>query len=466
MHFELREFLSVFTLATLTGCARYQPSPLDVNRELADLKSVDLQQIVLDHVRPGQGEQRVPAEINFADGLSEPEIVALGLTLNPDLRAKRVALGESRAALITAGAWPNPVVGLSVQPGIDGTSGTLIDADAMFQLLRIGERDARKQAAAANADQVKAELIAAEFKFVGEVRQQYLAVFSAHQKVALLKQTLALRQRMLDTTQQQQRLGEASSLTVSAIELEAAQGARDLRQAETELMKERLTLNRQLGLPPSYDLNLSGLDEPLHVQVFDDVSDEDLDQRIITGRYELRSAEAEYTKAEQELRLAVLEQYPSLTLGPAFERDIGGSKSLGLGLSLELPLLNQNQGPIAEKKAARDLLRAQYTALLHQLRSDAFEARALLQAAKAEVDQQEREVLPQLQRSQELYENAYRAREINIIDLITAQQRAVDARQEYLNSLLQYRRAVIQLETTIGQELSHKAPAPPATQTN
>lgn len=197
--------------------------------------------------------------------------------------------------------------------------------------------------------------------------------------------------------------------------------------------------------------------------MFEDVTDEELDRFLLAGRPELRAGEAAYRRAEQELRLAVIAQYPRLGLGPAFEKELEGDKALGLALSLELPVFNQNQGEIAERRAARERARATYVALLHRLTADSFSARAEVRAAQQEVEAQEREVLPLLRRNQELFEGAFKARELNIIDWITAQQRAVDAQREYAESLVRYQQAVIKLETATGQPLAGTTTTRPAT---
>ena len=445
---------------TLAGCASYQPNPLDAGTELAALAQRDLHHFVVERAKPGNNPS--PSSVSFdpSDGLSEAEVVAVALTLNPDLKAKRAEVGEARATLIAAGLWPNPEAGVGVRPGIDGASGYTLEADALFQLLRPGERDARKKAAGARADEVLAEVVADEFRLVREVREQRLAVFAAERTVALLKEAADLRQRAFELVRRQRELGEATELDLSATELERAEAVRDLRQAQVELESELRELNRLTGLPPSYALNLTGMGEPLAVTVFEDLADDELDRRLLAGRLELKASEAAYRRSEQELRLAVLQQYPRLGIGPGFERELGGDKSLGLALSLELPLFNQNQGEIVEKRAARERARAEYAALLHRLRADAFAARAAVRTAKAEVEAQEKDILPLLRRSQELFEGAFRARELNIIDWITAQQRAVNARREYLDALVRYRRAVIRLEAAAGQPLSAAAAVP------
>jgi outer membrane protein TolC len=220
-------------------------------------------------------------------------------------------------------------------------------------------------------------------------------------------------------------------------------------------------------LPPEYVLRLTESGQPLKISVFEDVSDAELDQRLLSGRLELRAAEAAYRRADQELRLAILGQYPRLSIGPAFEHDLEGDSAFGPGISLELPLLNQNQGGIAAARAERDQRRAQYSALLHRLRSHAFAARAALRRARFEVEIQEREVLPLIERNQQLFEGAFGRRDVNIYDWITAQQRAVRSRREYLESLERYGTAATALEAATGILLSSPVPRPttgPATQ--
>ena len=448
------------TALGVAGCAKYTPAPLDPHRELAALRDRSVSGFVVERAAPGY--ERTPAQFSFdpSDGLSEAEVVAVGLTLNPELRAKRLEIGEARSLLIAAGVWPNPEVGVAWRGGIAGASGSAVEADALFELLRLGERSARKEAATARIEEVRADIVAEEYKTVAEVRSQRWAVLAAHQSVRLLEEEAGLRERARDLVRQRRKVGEGTELEISVSELELAEIRRDLRKAQGELEAQQRQLNRLLGLPPGYSLRLTEAGQPLAIMVFEDVADEELDRRLLQGRFELRAKEAAYARAEKELKLAILRQYPRLRLGPAFERDLGGDQSLGLGLSLELPLFDRNQGEIAERLAVRDRLRAEYQAVLHRLRADAFAARAALRRARLEVETQDKEILPLIQRNQALFEGAFRARELNIIDWVTAQQRAVRARREYLESLVRYGEALVQLEAATGLPLSRPATAP------
>ncbi|MBI5940729.1 MAG: hypothetical protein HY859_09915, partial [Caulobacterales bacterium] len=136
----------------LTGCASYRPQPLDPSAELAALARRDLAVVVDRPTSLG------PVDLN--DGLDERELVALALCLNPDLAEKRAGLGLSDAALIEAGLWPNPEVGVTALGGPPGFS---LDLDLLQPLLRPGERQARRAVAEADQRSARADLAAAEW---------------------------------------------------------------------------------------------------------------------------------------------------------------------------------------------------------------------------------------------------------------------------------------------------------------
>jgi hypothetical protein len=76
----------------------------------------------------------------------------------------------------------------------------------------------------------------------------------------------------------------------------------------------------------------------------------------------LRSLLAEYAAAETALRREVAGRFPDVSILPGYQYD-QGQKKLSLGLSVSLPILNQNGGPIAEADARRKEVAARFHAL-------------------------------------------------------------------------------------------------------
>lgn len=441
--------LGILVAAFVSACASYEPRPLITRDELAALRARTLDAIRIEQGHSGE-QQRRDLAFDLTDGLDEAELVAVALTLNPSLRAKRLEIGEAEALLIGAGLWPNPEVGLALRPGIDGATGTGIELDALFALLRPGERKARREVALARLDVVRAEIATEELQLVAQTRKARVTILAADENARLLEGEAALREQALALLRRRKEIGEATDLDLLLVDLELVDMQRALREARAERLQARRALNEILGLPSSYEVDLTNAADGLTFVVVETPSDEELDQRILTGRFDLQAKEARYRQAEEELRLAVARQYPNLRLGPSFERDVEGSKALGLGVGIEIPLFDRNQGEIAEKHAARERARADYVSTLHTARAAAFDARAEVERARTEVELQQRDVLPLIERTETLFEGAFQARELSIFEWITARTRALQARRELLLALVRYTADVAALDAALG----------------
>ena len=71
---------------------------------------------------------------------------------------------------------------------------------------------------------------------------------------------------------------------------------------------------------------------------------------------------ADFAASQATLRLEIAKQYPDVRLSPGYQYDQGDNK-WSLGLSVDLPVLNRNQGPIAEAKARRSEAAARFNAV-------------------------------------------------------------------------------------------------------
>jgi cobalt-zinc-cadmium efflux system outer membrane protein len=83
-----------------------------------------------------------------------------------------------------------------------------------------------------------------------------------------------------------------------------------------------------------------------------DLTAPEVRRQAILNRADVRGALAEYAASQSALQLEIAKQYPDLHLGPGYELDQTDNK-WSLGVTLDLPVLNQNEGPIAEAKAKR-----------------------------------------------------------------------------------------------------------------
>jgi len=445
----------------VAGCVSYTPRPLNPHDALASLDERAIPGRTGVVTGPAAGAS-AGAEFEPADGLDDRELMALAVTINPELDAARAAIGESEALLIQARTLPNPELGLSLASAILGADGFTADADLLFELLRPRERAARKAAAAARVRLSRAEVAAREYELAAQVRALAFELLVAEQTSAVLDAEVALREQVSTLVRRRREVGEATELDISVVDLELADARREQRLARAAAEQARLALNRAVGLPPSTIIVLQNAGRPLEVPNFEAPLQAALEERLLSSRLDLKAREAAYSVAEEDLRLAVRRQYPRTRVGPAFSHDGVSENYAGGGLSIEIPIFDRNQGDIAQATAARDRARAEYTAALHTLRSQAAATLSALAAARAEVERQDREVLPLLERSQALSQGAFQARELSVLEWVTARQRALRIRRAYLESIITYRRTIFELEALEGFEVIRLiAPPPP-----
>src|SRR5207248_2800150 len=110
-------------------------------------------------------------------------------------------------------------------------------------------------------------------------------------------------------------------------------------------------------------------------------------QQPLLGRPDILATLADYAATESLLQLEIARQYPDLHLSPGYQFDQGEHK-WSLGLWAELPVLNQNQGPIAEAKARREETAARFTVLQAKVIAEIDRALAARTAALEQLTNQ------------------------------------------------------------------------------
>jgi outer membrane protein TolC len=109
-------------------------------------------------------------------------------------------------------------------------------------------------------------------------------------------------------------------------------------------------------------------------------------------RPDLLALQAGYASQNANLRKAILDQFPLLTLGYSRQRDNTGIVSNGLAATVAVPLFNRGRGDIQVQAATREQLAQEYRARLDQTVADVAQARADLAAEAADRQRLEADV--------------------------------------------------------------------------
>lgn len=447
--------LLAFAIAA-TGCTGYHRHPLVDRQIFKDLQSIQLQALT------GQDQQPLASP----EGLSLDEAIAAGLYLNPDLRAFRREKGIAEGELVSARLIPNPEIAVSALANLPGSGGGVGSAAASFlaALRRPGETSARIARAQARIGAVNSQISAQEWKLAADIRKTYLTMLATEEQLRLADVSMKLQQRIKAYYEEKVQLGDASRLDLNLVSIEYSQVLRDQQKTSSQLDQVRQSLNRLLGLTPTYNLKLRASSQVLGYKAFH-LSVASLELTALDNNSELAALKQEYEQAEQDLRLAYLQRIPWFRLGPGYERESGGREGttnrLGFALALDLPVFNRNQGEIAIREAARDKVRDQFTAKLHSVEAEINEAYRNLQAQEKLIQLFKDSIQPALEENAQLTEAGFQVGELNLTQLIATQDKVLRSRRDYLDAELEYWKSLADLEAVSGVRMSDKSEVKP-----
>jgi outer membrane protein TolC len=166
------------------------------------------------------------------------------------------------------------------------------------------------------------------------------------------------------------------------------------------------------------------------------------------NRLDVRRALMEYAVTETALQLEVARQYPDIQWNPGYSFDEGHHK-FAIGPSLTLPVLNRNQGPIAEARARREEAAARFTALQAQAISEMEKGLAQYHAALAELTQAETQLVPLQQRREKAARRALEIGEADRLALAGIRVQGVVAARARLEALRKAQAALGALEDAL-----------------
>jgi len=342
-----------FLFLLLAGCATYHPQPIFPEQTAAAFDARSLTNRTL----------RAFLETNQVAGewpRRSWDLNALTLVAfyyQPALAEVRAQWEAVEATKITAGERPNPTV--SVTPGYDSQipgnfSPWLVTLNFDVPIETAGKRGKRLAQASQRSEAARWNFVSAAWQTRSRVRAALLSLYTARETEALLSRQTAAQSDVVHLLEGQRAVGAVSDfeVTQARIALETTQLA--LQDAIGQRRQVRVQLANALGLPlralDGVKFSFAGLD-----RFPGELTKPEVRCQALLNRSDVRGALAEYAASQSALQLEVANQYPDVHLGPGYGWNTGnaGDNQWTLGLSLTLPVLNQNQGPVAEAKAKR-----------------------------------------------------------------------------------------------------------------
>ena len=443
-----KEIVSLFGVFLLAGCAvqRYRPAPIVASaiasrfesRNLADPGLQSFEEQNLGHpVSPWPPKTWDLQTLSLA-----------ALYFNPALDSARTRVGATEAALLTAGARPNP--SLSVAPGIPAPY--LLTLDFSIPIETAGKRGHRIQAASSLDQAARFDLADSAWTVRSGVRAALLNYILASQTLELFRSEAKARGDQVNILQQILSAGEIPRQDVDLARIELSKTQLTILTTEGQVGEAKAALAAAVGIPVAglreAQFSWPSIDTPPSAESF---LPEEVQRNAVLNRLDVRRSLAQYAAAEAGLQLEIAKQYPDINIGPGYTYEETHS-FFTVGFSTTVPLFNRNQGPIAEAEARRKEAAAAFLERQAQVIARSERALAVYAAALKEVA--EAESLSRFQETQlEITQQAIRAGAGTQLSLDNVEIQTWVLARARLDALARAQRALGELEDAVQRPL-------------
>ena len=378
-------------------------------------------------------------------------------TENPNLRAGRVGIDESRADEITAHLRPNPtftVLGDQLDPFTFHPFRPFYNALPLGTFEYLHERQHKRELRLESAQMATAITMSnqadLERNLLFDLRNQFVQTLQAKAVLALARENLAYYDHVLTISRDRLNAGDIAQVDMGRLELQRIQYESDVTTAQVNLRTAKIQL-------------LMFLNNRMPVEQFDvdgpfDFVDQlyplaDIRKLARDSRPDLRAAAESVEKARTDHRLAIANGSTDPTFGVDAGRNPPLDHYAGISVSIPLRIFDRNQGEklrteleIARTERLRDAAEV-------QVFSDVDSAYAIVGSNLELLRPYKAKYLKQALQVRDTVTFAYQSGGASLLDFLNAQSEYRSIQLNYLNLVGSYLSGANQLNLAAGREV-------------
>lgn len=433
-------------LGLLAGCATYHSEPISVEGRADAFRARGLAEEGLRSFLESNGVSgdwpRRSWDLNA--------LTLAAFYFHPDLDLARARWRSATAGKATAAQRPNP--NLSFTPRLNSSSiGTGLTPWILGGMLDIpietmGKRKYRVAQAGHLSEMAKFDLASVAWLVRSRVRTGLITLQAAQETAALAGEQAEALGQLARLVQIQWEAGAVSPVEVSVARVAHQNALLGLKDAQRQEALARGQLAEAIGVPlRAFDA--VGFSLPDISRLPGELAGPEIQREAVMNRADVLSALAEYSASESALQVQVARQYPDIHLRPGYELDQNKNK-WQLGISVDLPVLHQNQGPIAEAMAKRQETAAKFASIQARAIGEIDRSAAVYAAAKDQASSADA-MLADLQRRRLAMARMYEAGEVDRLASTSAQVEYLNGAQGRLRAYIQAQQALAMLENAV-----------------
>ena len=393
------------------------------------------------------------ARVSFADA------VRLTVERNQNLRAQRLTIDQAKADETTAGLKPNP--GLFV--GADGLTpfspshltgdlfrnGLEYTSSLSYLFERGGKRLKRTTVAqdATALARMNVDDLERQVRFQAE--QAFVDALLAKSTLEMAQENLKSFSDVVEVNRQRVAAGDLAEAEFFRISLQKLQFEQDVSSAQVGLIQAKAALRQLMGfeaVADDFDVEgtLTAPTYPLNL--------EDLKRLALENRPDVLAAHAAVQLAQDTLTLERGNRARDVS-GNLGYTHLGPDNTIGVGVAIDLPIHDRNQGNIARSEiGVRQAVEAE-TAARFAAVTDVVNAYAAFDTNRKVVALYESGYLSQARQSLDITTYVYQRGAGTLLDLLDAERTYRDTELAYRQALAAYMTSLRQLNFAVGKQV-------------
>lgn len=292
-----------------------------------------------------------------------------------------------------------------------------------------------------------------ERKVTADVKAKYVEVMYTLHLQKLRDQQLKLATEMYNAVYTQFETGMATGIDLTKAELQVAESNNDIDDARRQLHQARYSLFNLMGLPPE--------NQKYTIQFMDTLRSNDVQisqitaLAVLTDQPAYKSSERELDASKYFLKEAKSNILPDIRFN-LYKQDYGtGYNFNGFEIGLSFPIWYplQQRGKIKMNLARQQEIQFKQQEIRLGIKMQLEHAWHSYEASRSTIQRYDETIRSKAEKLRTLTMNAYRLGEIDLLNLINAQQIYLNSQQRYLLALRDFYVQLVELEKYLGKEL-------------
>lgn len=368
------------------------------------------------------------------------------LVSNPRLTAADRDIGMADGRRQQAGAYPNPRLGAEVD-NVTNASRRPETTLQLSQLIELGgKRDARVAAALGDYDSARWQREAVRLAVLSETASAFVALLGAQRRLQLHEREVAALDRLAPVMQRRLEAGAASAADVARVQVAIDLARADRERGRADIAGERWALAAAMGVegaavaavagaldqvaqPPAWNAVLGGIE-----------ANPQLMRWTAIGAQRAGQVLAARAKAVPDLEATVGWRYWADT----------NDHGVRLGVSVPIPLLDQNRGGIREAQESAAKVESERKTDRLALLATVGRAYETVQGALRELDLLRRSALPNARTAFDGLERGYGEGRYSLLELLDGYRMLFGAQRREIDALVSFHAAIATIEGLTG----------------